>query len=599
MRGALAMKCAVFALLLAAGPMLSQASGADLTEKQAVDLIKAANDGKDVPGVILVVHPGAADPPEVMAVLQAMFGRRGAVLAFDAETGSLVMAGPKETVQVMQEVIVRMDEAAANRKKAAPGEYSPVTLTIRGAGTIVVDDKGFHVHPAAETQPPNQPASAPRPDSQPAILFAGSGQNVEYAASSSARVVLRAFGRVWAESKGLVIVDTGRVVPSIAAPEVRVPTVFTVTPPDAPDKVLAQLVVYPDRKVEWDKNLVLVAHAAPAWFVQWSHAIGLPVMWTTKNAKLPVDLPKLKDGQRALLILGHQTAGTDLPDVAKLAGGMEVNILVLEAGWFGEAAGPVSVAPPQMLGGLAEIAKQRWPQPLKFATRRRPWPGIANRWAWIVDANGLPLVEQIRTVDWPVTLTNGKHFPEAGKEGRFTLSYIPWYGQLGRRDQADEMLLALLAAAANRPEGQRWYMPGILHPKIDADTGKDRPVLARVMPGLERPWNHTELVSGVAIIDLRGKDSPPNDLLAECKKPQAVLERTSRPLLLILGDDKMLDEWEWLKLDRQKKTINRPGVVWLSDDELPPSKDNQVRLMLKLTELGVPLAPTSQEEKKQ
>jgi len=39
-------------------------------------------------------------------------------------------------------------------------------------------------------------------------------------------------------------------------------------------------------------------------------------------------------------------------------------------------------------------------------------------------------------------------------------------------------------------------------------------------------------------------------------------------------------------------------VVWLSDDELPPSKDNQIRLMLKLTELGVPLAPPSQQEEK-
>ena len=68
--------------------------------------------------------------------------------------------------------------------------------------------------------------------------------------------------------------------------------------------------------------------------------------------------------------------------------------------------------------------------------------------------------------------------------------------------------------------------------------------------------------------------------------------------LLILGDDKMLDEWEWLKLDRAKKQIGAAGVQWLPDDELPPSKENQIRLMLTLTELGVPLAPPDQEEER-
>ena len=70
------------------------------------------------------------------------------------------------------------------------------------------------------------------------------------------------------------------------------------------------------------------------------------------------------------------------------------------------------------------------------------------------------------------------------------------------------------------------------------------------------------------------------------------------PLLLILGDGKMLDEWKWLKLNRANKTIHRQGVVWMSDTELPPSKGSQIRLMLKLTELGVPLFPPGQEEKK-
>ena len=456
----------------------------------------------------------------------------------------------------------------------------------------------------AQSQPAKSKTTQTKPVDIPVpITFARSGQEIEveilppfvFLPPSEKAVVLTAFGRTWTKPSDVVQTSAWSRA-KIVMPQVRVTTVFSVV--NHSKEVVGEVVAYPDRDVQWDKKITLYSYAAATWFSQWAAATGLPVRQVPDAGFATAGLAPADEGGKSLLILGPGASGNDLSYVAKLASDKKVNVLVLESGWFGDVAGPVSVAPPQMLGGLAEIAKQRWPQPLKFATRRRPWPGIANRWAWIVDANGLPLVEQIRTVDWPVGLGHGKHFPAAGNELRFTVSYMPWQEQLGRRDQADEMLLALLLAAANRPEGQRWYMPGILHPKIDADTGKDRPVLARVMPGLERPWNHTELVSGVAIIDLRGKDSPPNDLLAECKKRQAVLERTSRPLLLILGDDKMLDEWEWLKLDRTKKTINRSGVVWLSDDELPPSKDNQIKLMLKLTELGVPLAPPGQQEEK-
>ncbi len=68
-------------------------------------------------------------------------------------------------------------------------------------------------------------------------------------------------------------------------------------------------------------------------------------------------------------------------------------------------------------------------------------------------------------------------------------------------------------------------------------------------------------------------------------------------ILLILGDDELLDAWKWLKLDRAKQIVRRPGVVWLSDDELPPSTKNRIRLMSTLTELGVPLAAPGPKEK--
>lgn len=48
---------------------------------------------------------------------------------------------------------------------------------------------------------------------------------------------------------------------------------------------------------------------------------------------------------------------------------------------------------------------------------------------------------------------------------------------------------------------------------------------------------------------------------------------------------------------RRLSAIPVAEVVWLSDDELPPPKDSQVRLMLELTQLGVPLAPLEQKEK--
>ena len=444
------------------------------------------------------------------------------------------------------------------------------------------------------------PASQPAAYKTQMIYFGRSGKavTVELAPTRAPmdRAALLAFGRAWAEAtairkQGLVPEADFKV------PSVRVPTVFTIAHPDWPNRIMGELVAYPDRDIEWNKGVVLRSCGAPGWFDQWAAAAGLPV----KPVRL-ADLPDVAAGGvradgNSLLIVGEAAAGNDLRDAVKIAKDKGLNVLVLDANWFGEAGKAVSVTPSQMLGGLSEIARQHWAQPLKFASRRRPWGGIVNRWALIADGNGLPLVEAISAVS-----AAGRAWTYA-KEGQpdtsqpVALNCLPWQEQLGRREQADEMMLAVLRASAGQP---KWLLPDVSPTVLWLEDGppdaNERPVLASL------PLHYGDRADNerrVLILDLRGR----RKLVEGFRDQQSALEdqfdnSRGRMTLLILGDDKMLDEWKWLKLDRVKKTIHRPEVVWLSDDELPPSKENQVRLMLKLTELGVPIAPPGEEEKK-
>ena len=137
--------------------------------------------------------------------------------------------------------------------------------------------------------------------------------------------------------------------------------------------------------------------------------------------------------------------------------------------------------------------------------------------------------------------------------------------------------LMLEPPLALRPPGSRPF-------KITADC----PVLSAVVS------TDTAIDDGPAHLDIlviRGKKAVTAGMRQFAETP--VAGGQSRHVL-ILGDDESLDKWEWLKLDRAKRTV-RPGVVWLSDDELPLSTDSQIRLMLKLTELGVPLVPPEKE----
>jgi hypothetical protein len=438
-----------------------------------------------------------------------------------------------------------------------------------------------------------QPApAATQPAAIPPITFARGGQKIDphilYVSGEwgiggigvfKNEVTLTAFGRVWAGPADVIQQSAGAKT-TMTMPKVRVATVFSIV--DRGKRVVGEVVVYPDRGVTWDANTTLYTCGELPWFSEWARAVGLPVKQIA-----PADLlPGEKSNVKALLILGPEQAGNDLSHVAGIARIQRASVLVLYARWFGDAAGPVSVAPAQMLGGLAEIAKQHWPQPLKFTSHRRPWPGIANRWAWIADGNGLPLVEEVA---WYGGLWGAS---------RLTVSYVPWQGQLGRREHADELLVSLLTSAATlemrkqRDPIEVW----MVYPPDKQIEPKGRPVLSALR------FDRYSIIEpkSVSILDLRGTEKLPAELLGECRKIEGLIgsrEGRKESGLLILGDNKMLDEWEWLKLDRAKKTINRPGVVWLPDDELPPSKDNQIRLMLKLTELGVPLVPPKQEEK--
>ena len=456
---------------------------------------------------------------------------------------------------------------------------------------------GQTTQPARMAAPATQPHEMPLP-----IVFARAGEEtlvtVEPINLPSITLSLRAYGRTWAEATATN--QKASFLVTFKVPQVQVPTLFIVTHEKVPAAELAQVVAYPDRDVKWDKTLTLYACGAPAWFDQWAAAVGLPVKQVAKRELPSAKLAPDEEDGKGLLILGSATAGKDLADVSKLADDKKINILVLDTGWFGEAAGAVSVAPAQMRASLSDISKQKWPQPLKFTGRRKPWPGIANRWAWIVDNAGLPLLEEIHASRW--------------LGWQVVCSYLPWANVLGRREQADELLLkilkeaALLEASSAPVDAGRFGLieVGMLYPARKDVSPSDRPVLSalpwRVYSAFEPP--------SLSVLDLRGQVQPPADILDKCRSierghnPDGVRKlrvKATDPApwrnLLILGDDKLLDNWEWLKLDRDKKRIGRAGVQWSPADELPPSKYDQIRLMLKLTELGVPLSPPVQQEK--
>jgi len=419
------------------------------------------------------------------------------------------------------------------------------------------------------------------------------------------QVALSAFGRTWTEAalsfdKGMDHYQFETTVPAV-----RVPTVFSVTPTDAPPFELCQIVAYPEQGVAWDEKIVLYStrFSTPAWFNWWAKATGLPLKTIERVELEAVEFGQVAEDAKALLILSMGPIDRRDPfhRFVKLANEKNVNILLLGdpdlayrwADFLGDAAGPAEVGGGQLQGDLLAVTgKQSWREPLQFRFCRRPCGAVMNRWAWILGKDGLPLAESVAAGAAPAEAAHS-----------VVLCYLSWEDQLGRREEADATLLAVLSAAAKAaPPKIAGHPVEFIYPKKTEMNAKDRPVLSAVRsvePVLREDGKPDYNPPIYSILDLRGKEEiryPDGDLSEICRNSienrQAVCE------LLILGDDKMLDEWQWLKLDRAKKLIAAAGVQWLPDDELPPSKENQIRLMLTLTELGVPLGPPQQEEER-
>jgi len=418
-------------------------------------------------------------------------------------------------------------------------------------------------------------------------------------------VVLSAFGRTWSEPIPVAF-SSGYPSAYIAVPKVRVPTVFSIIIDEIKKRrIVGELIAYPEQGVAWDEKIVLYStrFSTPGWFNWWAKATGLPLKTIERVELEAVEFGQVAEDAKALLILSMGPINRRDPfhRFVKLANEKNVNILLLGdpdlayrwADFLGDAAGPAEVGGGQMQGDLLAVTgKQSWREPLQFRFCRSPCGAVMNRWAWILGKDGLPLVESVADATAP---------PETARS--VVLSYLSWEDQLGRREEADATLLAILSAAAKaEPPKIAGHPVEFIYPKKTELNAKERPVLSAVRsvePVLREDGKPDYNPPIYSILDLRGKEEiryPDGDLSEICRR--SIEDRQPVCELIILGDDKMLDEWQWLKLDRAKKQIGAAGVQWLPDDELPPSKESQIRLMLKLTELGVPLGPPQQEEER-
>lgn len=433
---------------------------------------------------------------------------------------------------------------------------------------------------------------------EPPVVFARAGRDAAVPLGADhgpagRPVVLWAFGRAWTEPAKA---DGG--VLRVAAPKVRVPVVLRVVPAGDEKTTFGELVVYPDRPVAWEKKLRLAAAAAPDWFDTWSQAVGLPV--ERLQGPKSLDFDARRGDKPSLVLLGRKAAGAGPAVVCRLAAGQRVNVLVLEADWFGKAAaaqGAFAVTAKEMAGPLADWHQQRWALPPGFRRRALPWPGIVNRQAWITGgAQTLPLVEELMAFG-----------PQKGAASlRTVLSYLPWQEQLGRCEVADILFLKVLSDAAagakgRRPLEGRWCL---LYPPAKEIKPGTRPVLAAALSSaVAGPGEDTAAPAAAPgrplrgyVLDLRGKTPPPDSLWRPAGRLKAIEDSISaKTPLLILGDHPRLDGWKWLRLDRRRHRSPRPGVLWWPEGSLPPSAADGGRLMQLFTEWGIRLKSPLQE----
>jgi len=446
--------------------------------------------------------------------------------------------------------------------------------------------------------------------------FARSGQKVTIGLDrddgrATEPLALAAYGRQW---KVPMATKDGAV--EFIAPQVRVPVAFQLVTGPPAEAECGTLVVYPDRPISWDRNLQLAALHAPRWFGQWAEAVALPVTRIEDAAALHTGNWRVPE-KPALLIMAEGAAGGAGPaGIERLCAEHRVNVLVLEADWFGRSATydrALTVMPKHMAGPLADLQGQQWALPPGFRRYTLPWPGVANRQTWIAGPE-YPLVDTI-------------HGQRKGAESlRMVLSYLPWEEQLGRCEMADELFIRLLVEAAKGSKDRRlddaWCL---LYPAAKDIKPHERPVLAAALKRAEtrfsgaaedstastrevlagdrpdRPLGGRAAtgerdVTGAYVLDLRGKTPPPDDLFQRCGGMKTFEARiNAQSPLLILGDDPLLDTWGWLALDRPAHRSSRPGVVWWPDDCLPPSGQSQLRLMQLFTRWSISLGEIPQE----
>ena len=410
------------------------------------------------------------------------------------------------------------------------------------------------------TGPPaeaNVPCTFARSGDQAMVTLASHEQSAPDA------VVLRAFGRRWCEPA-----PVRDVVAEFAVPTVKRPVVFAVTSAERPAPAFAELVVYPRGQAPFrEEDIRIHAAGAPLWFREWAQAIGISVHLLDGHREL-ASLSPSPAAAGELLVVGSAIAGRSVSELLDLSKAARVNVLVLDAAWYGPP-GPDSLGlePAQMVGPLESFQTQQWARPPVFANTPAAPARVINRRSWI-RAGQRPLVEQL---ELPM------------KQNRIVVSYLRWERQLGRNDVADDLLLAVLRTAASPSPPPGLCRRVSLGPETEPDVQRC-PVLAAAIRASLGP-----LRDGVLnVVDLRGDDVPP----ALLRRIDPVLHGQTPPEypLLILGDDPLLDEWQWLSLDRDNKTILKPdGVVWLPNDTLPPPEDAQIGLMEALTIYGVSL----------
>jgi hypothetical protein len=391
-------------------------------------------------------------------------------------------------------------------------------------------------------------------------------------------VVLRALGRNWTDP---ITPREGAI--EVELPAVRVPMTFSVVAAGKTEPALARIVVYPpDSRAPWDAKVPLyMAADSPEWLREWLAAIGLPAT-PVKLGDFPVGAERAAGGA-GLLIVGRSAAGKTANEFIERQTQWQINVLVLEADWFGagsDEAARLGADPEERFHhSLAELNRFAWPQSASFQGVAGPWPGIANRWVWI-DGPTSPLVEEVRA---------------SGHNRWIVFNYLPWRQQLGV-ETADAIFLAILKEAAQNSSAaeplDREFV--LAWPAAEMISATTRPVLAACLRERQnRPEATTRGETSatpestlrkppLSILDLRGPALSANDAAA---LPAVSPKRD----WLVLGTDPgvVLPDQERVKEIQDAGTVKKSRVIHLQEDVLPASTKGQVRLMQVLTDQGV------------